>query len=137
NLAASQARQKTVRLHQADACLRQTNPVANPKRKLSTCKIRIVEDRIEARGPVVRRVRVALRPQERALEAQVIAVNRRLDSGHVRTHLHTSSGNRISLVVTKRIVVRMREIETAEMTIAANAQISDLDRVWPDVADYR
>src|ERR1051325_5860189 len=56
DLAAAQARQNTVRLHQADARLRQTDPVPIPKRKLAAHKIRIVENRVESIGAIVSRI---------------------------------------------------------------------------------
>ena len=75
NLAAAQAGQNAVRLNQANTCLRQTNPVAIPKRKLSADKIRIVEDRVEARRLTIRRILVALRPEKRSTKAQVVVID--------------------------------------------------------------
>src|SRR5689334_9876346 len=107
NLAAAQCRQETVRLDQVHAGLRQTNSVAHPERKLPTGEVWIVEDRIETSGSSIRRIPVSLSPQKRALESQVIPVNRRLDRSHVRSHIHPLSSDRIMLVVSKREVVRV------------------------------
>src|SRR5215467_10343538 len=81
-LAAAQTRQQTVRLDQAHACLRQTNSIPHPVRKLPASKIRIVKDRVEACCAIVSRVAIALCPQKRALEAQIITVDRKLSSRH-------------------------------------------------------
>src|SRR6185503_12549751 len=75
DLAASQTRQQTVRLDQPHARLRQANPIANPECKLPTNKIRIVEDRIEARRMLVCWIRITLRPEERAPEPEIITVD--------------------------------------------------------------
>src|ERR1044072_1959802 len=76
DFAAAQTRQQTVRLDQADARLRETNSIAHPKRKLTTGEIRIVEDGVEARGSIVCRITVALRPEERSFEAKIVLVHR-------------------------------------------------------------
>src|SRR6185295_5981189 len=55
DLAAAQARQNAVWMHQPDTGLRQTDAVTVPKRKLTAGKIRIVEDRVESVGPIVSR----------------------------------------------------------------------------------
>src|ERR1043166_9509891 len=39
--------------------------------------------------------------------------------------------------MTKREVVRMRKIQPAEMSVAADAKVTDLDRVWSNIADQR
>src|ERR1700754_2376925 len=105
NLAAAQTRQQTVRLDQPDASLRQTNSIAHPKRKLTTSEIRIVEDRIKPISSVIRRIRISLCPQKRALESQVVLIDRKFRRCEVRSHFDSSSRNRIVLVVTKRKVV--------------------------------
>src|SRR6266852_4367465 len=43
------------------------------------------------------------------------------------------SGDRISIVATKHIVVTVRQIQAAEMAIAIDADIANLDRVRPHV----
>src|ERR1051325_9471347 len=80
NLAASQTRQQTIRLDQPDACLRQTNSVSHPERKLSADEIRIVEDGVESRCALVSRIAVTLCPENRTFEAKIVAINRRLRS---------------------------------------------------------
>src|SRR5215212_1398491 len=67
SLAASQTRQQAIRLDQRHACLRQTNSISNPERKLSAGKIRIIEDRIESRRAFVGRIAITLCPKERTL----------------------------------------------------------------------
>src|ERR1044072_8652995 len=89
NLTAPQTRQQAIRLDQPDARLRQANSVSYPERKLPAHKIRSVEDRIEAGGASVNRIAVTLRPEERAFEAKVVAVDRRLHRRHVGSHLHS------------------------------------------------
>src|SRR5678816_2366186 len=71
-LAASQRRQQTIRLDQPHTRLRQTNSISDPVRKLPTSKIRIVENRIEARSAFVSRIAIALCPEKRAFEPHVI-----------------------------------------------------------------
>src|SRR5436190_20479341 len=66
DLAAAQARQNTVRLHQAHTGLGQPNAVAVPERKLAANKIRIVEDRIEPVGPSISRIPIALGKEKRS-----------------------------------------------------------------------
>src|SRR5262245_21130998 len=97
---ASQTRQQTVRLDQPDARLRQTNSISNPVRKLPTGKIRIVKDRVKARGAFVSWIAIALRPKKRTFETQVITIDRKLSGSHVRSDLYTSRCDRVVLVVT-------------------------------------
>ena len=49
NFAATQTWQHAVWLHEADACLRQTNTVAVPIRKLAANKIRIIKNGVKSR----------------------------------------------------------------------------------------
>src|SRR5215213_11552703 len=107
NLTASQTRQQAIRLDQPHACLRQPNSISNPKRELSANKVRIVEDSIEARGTFVSWITIALRPKERTLETKIVPIDRRLYSREVGSHLHSTTGDLISLVMTKREVVRV------------------------------
>src|SRR6185295_16161253 len=135
DLAAPQTRQKTVRLDQSNTSLREANAVAYPERKLPTGEIRIVEDRVEACRSIVGRIAVALRPEKRALEPKIVTIDGSFDGRHIRAHLNSPSCDLVSLVVSKREVVRVREVQTAEMAITADAEITNLDRMWPDVAN--
>src|SRR3569832_1587526 len=75
DLAAAQTRQQTVWLDQADTGLRESNSIPHPERKLTTGEIRIVEDGVEAGRSLVCRIAITLRPEERALETQIILVH--------------------------------------------------------------
>src|SRR5215211_5582111 len=97
NLAASQTRQKTVRLDQARAGLRETNSIAHPERKLTTNEIRLIEDRIEPRSPVVCWIAVTLRPEERSLETKIVTIDRSFERGHVGSDLHSATRDLVSL----------------------------------------
>jgi len=68
DLAAAKTRKKTIRLHQSDTGLSQTNSAAIEKGKLTSDEVRIVQDRIEARSLLIGRVLVTLGPEERTFE---------------------------------------------------------------------
>ena len=52
-------------------------------------------------------------------------------------HLHSATRDRISLVVTKREVVSVRQIQSAQVSVAAEAKITNLDRMRPNIANQR
>src|SRR5262249_26012739 len=137
SLAAAQTRQQTIRLDQTNTGLRQANPIAHPKRKLSAGKIRIVKDRIEASGAIIRRILVPLRPQKRTLKSQIIFVDRSFDCSHVRSHRDATARNRIMLIVSKREVVRVRQIQSPEVPVTTDSQVRDLKLMGPHVTDRR
>src|SRR5687767_15451758 len=51
--------------------------------------------------------------------------------------MHWSSGNRIPIVTTKRVIVTVRQIQTAQMPITINADVADFDRVRPHIPNQR
>src|SRR5207237_4314867 len=83
------------------------------------------------------RIALTLRPKERAFETQIVTIDRRLHRGHVRSHPDATRGDLISFVVAKGEKVGVRKIEPAKMSITAEAEISDLDRVRPHITDQR
>src|SRR2546423_14145336 len=137
DLAATQRRQDAVWLNQANPCLRQANSISIPKRKLSADKIRIVKDRVETISFTVSWILITLRPEKRSAKSQVVMIDRRLNCGHVRTDKHRPSGNRISIVTAKAVVVRVRQIQSSQVTIAIDSNVANLDSVRPHVANQR
>src|SRR6185503_12075758 len=121
DLAAAKRRQQAVRLNQSHTCLRQTNSVSVPKRKLTADEVRIVKNRIEPVCSIVRRILVALRPEDRSAKTQVVDIDRSLNRRHVRTNVHRPSGNWIPIVTPERVVVAVRQIQTAEVPITIHA----------------
>src|SRR6202521_2210396 len=135
DLAAAQAGQNAVRLYQADSGLRQADAVAIPERELPADKIRIVEDRVKAICLSIRRVLIALRPEKRSAKTKVIFVDRSLDCRHVRTDVHRATSDRITIVATEGVVIRVRQVEPAEMPVTVDPYIGNLDGVRPHVAN--
>src|SRR6185436_2681136 len=135
DLAAAQARQKTVGLDQTDARLRKTYAITIPKRKLSADEIRIIENRVEAVSLTIGRVLITLRPEKRSAISQIIEIDRRFHRRHVRADVDRASGNRVAIVAAECVVVRVGQIQTAEMSVAIDSQIADLDGVRPHVAN--
>src|ERR1051325_5037461 len=72
DFAAAQARQNAVGLHQPYAGLREPDAVPIPKRKRAADKIWVVENRVEAVGPIISRILVSLRKEKRSAKAQII-----------------------------------------------------------------
>src|SRR6185369_8631588 len=56
---------------------------------------------------------------------------------HVRSNLHSLRRDRVVVVVAKREVVSVREIEPPQVSITTDAEIADLDRVWSNIAHQR
>src|SRR5260370_34797334 len=98
DLAAAQAGQNAVRLHQTNSGLRQADAVAIPEREFPAGKIRIVEDRVKAICLPISRVLIALRPEKRSAKTKVVFVDRSLDRGHVRTDVNPATTDRILIV---------------------------------------
>ena len=49
--------------------------------------------------------------------------------------MHAPSGNRVAIVAAESVVVRIRQIKPAQMSVTVDANIANLDRVRPHVAD--
>src|SRR3989442_3901262 len=62
-------------------------------------------------------------------------IDRSFDCRHAGTHVHRLSRDRILIVAAKNVVIAIRQIQPAEMTIAVNADVANVDRVRPHVAD--
>src|SRR5438132_153523 len=137
DLAAAQARQHAIGLHQANARLGQPDAIAIPERKLSADEIGIVEDRIESGGLRVSGIRVPLSKKEGAFETQIVMIDRGFDGSHIRLYTHAASGDRVTIVATKSVKIRMRQIQPAEVSIAADSDIANFDRMWPRVSNQR
>src|SRR5205085_10808594 len=114
-------------LNKSYACLRQSYALTIPERELPANEIRIIEYRVEACGFVVRRILIALRPEERGAETKVVFINRSLDRSHVRFYSHTSACNRITIIAPKCEVIRVRDIQSPDVPVAADAYVADLD----------
>src|ERR1044072_1713358 len=137
DFAAAEARQNTVRVHQADAGLRQADAVSVPKSRLTTNEIRIIEDRIEPVCLIVGRILVALSEEKRSAKAQIIMIDGGLDGCHVRADVHRPPRDRILIVPAKDVVITIGQIQPAEVTVAVHSEISNLKRMWSDVANQR
>ncbi len=108
---------------------------AVPERELTADEVRVVENRVEACRPVVGRVLVARGEEERGAEALVVVINRRLGRGHVRLDARLLARDGVARVGAEREVVRVRQIDAAEVAVARQTEVADLDRVRPRVAD--
>src|SRR5215813_1019620 len=64
SLAATQARQQTVGLHQSHSRLRQANSISIPERKLAANQIWVIQNRVEPRCLSVGRIGITLCPKE-------------------------------------------------------------------------
>jgi hypothetical protein len=117
--------------------LRQTDAIAIPERELPADKIRIIEDGIKPCRFCIGRVLVALREEERAAKAQVVFINGCLYGSHVRFDTRASPRNRIAVVAPEGVVVSVRKIQSTDVAVACDAQITDLNRMGARIADER
>src|SRR6185436_18131213 len=134
DLAAAQARQNAVRLHQAHAGLRQANAVAVPERELPADKIRIVENCVKTIRVTIVGVLITLREENRSAKSQVVMIYRRFDGRHVRADVDRTARDWILIVAAKRVVVTVRQVQASQMSIAVDANVTNLDSVWPHAA---
>ena len=51
--------------------------------------------------------------------------------------MNGASGNRISIVAAERVIVTVGQVQTAEMTITINADVTNFDPMRPHVPDQR
>src|SRR5216683_2552716 len=77
------------------------------------------------------------RPEKRALKPQKVFVYRRLQSRHVGSNVNALAGNRVARVVTKRIVIGMRQVQSPDMSVTVESKIRHLDRMRSHIADQR
>src|SRR5213594_898736 len=111
DLTAAQSRQDAIWLDETDSGLSQANSVAIPERKLSADKIRIVKDRVKTICLTVRRILIALCPEERSAKPQVVVIDGGFDGRHVRTDMNGSPGNQVAIITTECVVITVGQIQ--------------------------
>src|SRR5947209_5998521 len=136
-LAAAQRRQEAQGLDKPDGSSRERDADAVPEGELTADEVRVVEYGVEARRLVVGRVLVSRSEEEGGAEALVVLVHRGLGGGHVRLDTSLSPGDGIARVRAEREVVGVCQVELADVAVAGEAEVSDLDRVRARVADDR
>src|SRR4051812_25401077 len=104
-LTAAQGGQKAQRLNESDGRARERDADAVPERELAADEVRVVENRVEARRLIVRRVLVARREEGGDAEALEVFVNRSLGRGHVRAHASLAPRYGVARVRAEREVV--------------------------------
>src|SRR5262249_54798843 len=119
NFAASQVRYETEALHQIHT--QQLDLLPIPVAKLAACKIRIVDNRVEARRRAVEWLVVARGVKERRAKPRPIAFVRKSGRRHLRVDVHLLASNRIQFVPPQNLVERMRDVEPVDVPVAVDA----------------
>src|SRR5882757_3078320 len=102
--------------------------------KRAANKERVVLDRIEARGGVIRGLGIARSIEARRLDAIPIAVVADLQRAHAGANIRAPAGERIEFVFTEYPIQSMGDIPATDVAIPGPAEIKRPHLVVPQIA---
>src|SRR2546422_10135570 len=124
DFAAAQVGEKATRLYQSYA--EEPHPLPIPEAKISTSKIRVVEDAIKPSRCTIGRILVPRGIRHGDDGTQPIAVNRQFQSGKLRVDRDPAPGERVTRIGTDRFIQSMRHVEYANVPTARPPQIDHI-----------
>ncbi len=137
DLVAAQGGKQAIWTDQFHAGLSQPDFLLIPETEFAAGEIRTVHDRVEALSRPVGRFRVAGSVEARQAVTEKVVIHREFDRAHLRVDALRPVGQPVERVASDRLIERVRDVQTPEMPVAVDAEITRLNAVRNGSAEPR